>query len=108
MRRVSQCLVAALHTKVPSIMAEPAESLADLDFYFWRENFPERYTRELIDSHTAPAFGAYLGGVLVRRLGGTWGLRQKMEGAQVRVGKSVRLLFLRPRRYMQSCQSLLD
>ncbi|NVJ27338.1 hypothetical protein HUW62_39595 [Myxococcus sp. AM011] len=105
---LSEGLVAALHTKVPSIMDKTAESLTDLDFYFWRENFPERYTRELIDSHTAPALGAYLGDVLVRQLGGTWVLRQKMEESQVRVGKRVWLPFLRARRYMQSCQSLLE
>ncbi|WNZ64011.1 hypothetical protein QEG98_10130 [Myxococcus sp. MxC21-1] len=105
---LSEGLVAALHTKVPSIMDETAESLTDLDFYFWQENFPERYTRELIDSHTAPALGAYLGDVLVRRLSGTWVLRQKVEESQVRVGKRVWLPFLRARRYMQSRQSLLD
>ncbi|GMU06763.1 hypothetical protein [Corallococcus caeni] len=105
---LSEGLVAALHTKVPSIMDETPGSLTDLDFYFWRENFPERYTRELIDGHTAPALGAYLGDVLVRRLGGTWVLRQKMEESQVRVGRRVWLPFLRARRYMQSRQSLLD
>jgi hypothetical protein len=46
--------------------------------------------------------------VLVRRLGGTWVLRQKVEESQVRVGKRVWLPFLRARRYMQSRQSLLD
>ncbi|AGC42871.1 hypothetical protein MYSTI_01531 [Myxococcus stipitatus DSM 14675] len=105
---LSEGLVAALHTKVPAIMEETAESLTDLDFYFWRDNFPERYARELIDSHTAPALGAYLGDVLVRRLGGTWVLREKMEESQVRVGKRVWLPFLRARRYMQSRQSLLE
>ncbi|NOK14273.1 hypothetical protein [Corallococcus exercitus] len=105
---LSEGLVAALHTKVPSIMDETAGSLTDLDFYFWRENFPERYTRELIDSHTAPALGAYLGDVLVRRLNGNWVPRQKVEESQVRVGKRVWLPFLRARRYMQSRQSLLD
>ncbi|QAT88243.1 hypothetical protein EJ065_6718 [Corallococcus coralloides] len=105
---LSEGLVAALHTKVPSIMDERPESLTDLDFYFWRENFPERYTRELIDGHTAPALGAYLGDVLVRRLGGTWVPRRKTEESQVRVGKRVWLPFLRARRYMQSRQALLD
>ncbi|WP_037583660.1 hypothetical protein [Stigmatella aurantiaca] len=105
---LSEGLVAALHTKVPSLMEETAESLTDLDFYFWRENFPERYTRELIDEHTAPALGAYLGGVLVRRLGGRWVPRKKLEESQVRVGKRVWLPFLRARRYMQSRQALLD
>ncbi|RKH17701.1 hypothetical protein D7Y13_39390 [Corallococcus praedator] len=105
---LSEGLVAALHTKVPSIMDETAESLTDLDFYFWREDFPERYERQLIDGHTTPALGAYLGDVLVRRLGGKWVPRQKMEESQVRVGKRVWLPFLRARRYMQSCQSLLE
>nr|WP_284665366.1 hypothetical protein [Myxococcus sp. SDU36] len=104
----SEGLVAALHTQVPSIMDETAESLTDLDFYFWRENFPERYTRELIDSHTAPALGAYLGDVLVRRLGGTWVLRLNLERSQLRVGRRVWLPFLRARRCMQSRQSLLE
>ncbi|NOK12136.1 hypothetical protein HNS30_24150 [Corallococcus exercitus] len=104
----SEGLVAALHAKVPSIIDATPESLTDLDFYFWRERFPERYTRELVDGHTAPALGAYLGDVLVRRLGGTWVLRQKMEESQVRIGKRVWLPFLRARRYMQSCQALLD
>ncbi|RUO91229.1 hypothetical protein D7Y11_21030 [Corallococcus sp. AB018] len=105
---LSESLVAALHTKVPSIMEETPESLTDLDFYFWRENFPERYKRELIDEHTAPTLGAFLGSMLVRRLGGTWVPRLKLEESQVRVGKRVWLPFLRARRYMQSRQSLLE
>ncbi|NVJ05430.1 hypothetical protein HUW63_09310 [Myxococcus sp. AM001] len=105
---LSEQLVAALHAQVPSIMNETPASLTDLDFYFWRENFPERYTRDLIDEHTAPALGAYLGGMLVRRLGGTWVPRRKLEESQVRVGRRVWLPFLRVRRYLQSRQSLLD
>ncbi|RKH92674.1 hypothetical protein D7Y27_43480, partial [Corallococcus sp. AB004] len=101
-------LVAALHTKVPSIMAATPESLTDLDFHFWRENFPERYKRDLIDGHTAPAVGAYLGDVLVKHLNGEWLPRRKLEESQVRVGQRVWLPFLRARRYMQSRQSLLD
>lgn len=105
---LSESLVAALHTKVPSIFDATPESLTDLDFFFWRENFPERYKRDLIDEHTVPALGAYLGGILVRRLGGTWVPRQKLEESQVRVGTRVWLPFLRARRYMQSRQALLD
>lgn len=105
---LSESLVAALHTSVPSLFDATPESLTDLDFHFWRENFPERYTRELIDEHTAPAVGAYLGGVLVRRLGGQWLPRQKLEESQVRVGNRVWLPFLRARRYLRSRQSLLD
>ncbi|NOJ79199.1 hypothetical protein [Myxococcus xanthus] len=105
---LSEGLVAVLHTDVPSIMKETPESLTDLDFHFWKTRFPERYTRDVLDGHTIPALGAYLGDVLVRRLGGTWVLRQKMDESQVRVGKRVWLPFLRARRYMQSRQSLLD
>ncbi|RKH40747.1 hypothetical protein D7Y23_34245 [Corallococcus sp. AB050B] len=105
---LSEGLVAVLHTEVPSIMKETPESLTDLDFHFWKTHFPERYTRDVLDGHTIPALGAYLGDVLVRRLGGTWVPRQKMEESQVRVGKRVWLPFLRARRYMQSRQSLLD
>ncbi|TQF09875.1 hypothetical protein FJV41_42400 [Myxococcus llanfairpwllgwyngyllgogerychwyrndrobwllllantysiliogogogochensis] len=105
---LSEGLVAVLHTDVPSIMKETPESLTDLDFHFWKTHFPERYTRDVLDGHTIPALGAYLGDVLVRRLGGTWVLRQKMEESQVRVGKRVWLPFLRARRYMQSRQALLN
>ncbi|MBU8900770.1 hypothetical protein DRW03_35690 [Corallococcus sp. H22C18031201] len=105
---LSEGLVAVLHTEVPSIMDETPESLTDLDFHFWKTHFPERYTRDVIEGHTIPALGVYLGDVLVRRLGGTWVLREKMEESQVRVGKRVWLPFLRARRYMQSRQSLLE
>ncbi|QDF07550.1 hypothetical protein [Myxococcus xanthus] len=105
---LSEGLVAVLHTDVPSIMEETPESLTDLDFHFWKTHFPERYTRDVLDGHTIPALGAFLGDVLVRRLGGTWVLRQKMEESQVRVGKRIWLPFLRARRYMQSRQSLLE
>ncbi|AFE07598.1 hypothetical protein COCOR_07555 [Corallococcus coralloides DSM 2259] len=104
---LSEGLVAALHSQVPSLFDATPASLTELDFYFWRENFPERYKRDLIDEHTAPALGAYLGGVLVKHLGGTWVPRQKLEESQVRVGQRVWLPFLRARRYMASRQSLL-
>jgi len=105
---LAESLVAALHTQVPGIFDATPESLTDLDFFFWKDNFPERYQRDLIDEHTVPALGAYLGGILVRRLGGTWVPRQKREESQVRVGTRVWLPFLRARRYMQSHKTLLD
>ncbi|AKQ68232.1 hypothetical protein A176_005144 [Myxococcus hansupus] len=46
--------------------------------------------------------------MLVRRLGGTWVPRQKVEESQVRVGNRIWLPCLRARRYMQPRQSLLD
>jgi hypothetical protein len=105
---LAEHLVALLHTPVPSVFEAAPESLTDVDFHFWRENFPETFEKRDIDAHAVPAIGAYLGQVLVRRLGGEWIPRQKLEEAQVRVGSRVWLPFLRARRYMQSRQALLD
>ena len=101
-------LVALLHTKVPSVFEATPESLSDVDYQFWHEDFPRVFERQLIDEHAVPAIGAYLGEVLVRNLGGKWIPRQKLEEAQVLVGNRVWLPFARARNYMRSCQSLLD
>ncbi|ATB29803.1 hypothetical protein [Melittangium boletus] len=105
---LAEHLVALLHTEVPSVFEATPESLTDIDFYFWREEFPTSRLRENIDAHAIPAIGAYLGEVLVRRLGGQWIPRQKLEEAQVRVGNRVWLPFVRARQYMRSRQALLD
>ncbi|QSQ22992.1 hypothetical protein JY651_49225 [Pyxidicoccus parkwayensis] len=104
----AEYLVVVLHAQVPSVFDATPEALTDVDFHLWRDNIPERYKRELIDERVTPAVGAYLGNVLVRRLGGEWIPRKKLEESQVRVGNRVWLPFLRARRYMQSRQSLLD
>ncbi|PTL75459.1 hypothetical protein [Vitiosangium sp. GDMCC 1.1324] len=101
-------LVALLHTKVPSVFEATPESLSDVDYQFWHEDFPRVFERQLIDEHAVPAIGAYLGQVLVRNLGGTWIPRQKLDEAQVLVGNRVWFPFVRARHYMRSCQSLLD
>ncbi len=105
---LAEHLVALFHTQVPSVFEETPESLADVDFQFWIERFPEVFERHNIDQRAVPAVGAYLGQVLVRRLGGQWIPRKKLEEAQVRVGQRVWLPFLRAHRYMRSRQSLLD
>ena len=105
---LAEHLVALLHTKVPSVFQETPESLTDVDYQFWREQFPRVFEREKIDAHAVPAIGAYLGEVLVRNLGGQWIPRKKLEEAQVLVGHRVWLPFVRAHRYMRSCQSLLD
>ncbi len=105
---LAELLVALLHTEVPSVFDGTPESLTDVDFYFWRKEFPMRRLRENIDAHAVPAIGAYLGQVLVRHLGGRWIPRQKLEETQVLVGDRVWLPFVRAWRYMRSCQSLLD
>ncbi len=105
---LAEHLVALLHTKAPSVFKETPESLMDVDYQFWHEEFPRVFERHNIDEHAVPAVGAYLGEVLVRNLGGQWIPRKKLEEAQVRVGNRAWLPFLRAWRYMRSCQSLLD
>jgi hypothetical protein len=101
-------LVALVHSEVPSVFDATPASLTDMDFYFWKEEFPKSRLREAIDEHAVPAIGAYLGEVLVRNLGGRWIPRQRLEEAQVLVGNRVWLPFVRARNYMRSRQALLD
>jgi hypothetical protein len=105
---LSERLVALLHAKVPSVFKATPESLTDVDFHFWREDFPRVFERRNIDEHAVPAVAAYLGKVLVRNLGGQWIARKKLEEMQVRVGPRVWLPYVRAWRYMRSRQSLLD
>ncbi|ATB26833.1 hypothetical protein [Melittangium boletus] len=105
---LAEHLVALLHTKVPSVFEATPESLTEVDYQFWHEEFPRVFERDNIDAHAVPPIGAYLGEVLVRHLGGTWIPRQKLEEAQVLVGERVWLPFARAWHYMRTCQSLLD
>jgi hypothetical protein len=105
---LAEYLVALMHTEVPSVFEQTPESLTDVDFQLWVENFPEVFERHHIDQRAVPTVGAYLGEVLVRHLGGQWIPRKKLEEAQVRVGQRVWLPFLRAHRYMRSRQSLVD
>ncbi|WNG23333.1 hypothetical protein F0U62_04280 [Cystobacter fuscus] len=107
-RYLAEHLVALLHTKVPSVFDTTPESLSDVDYEFWRQEFPRVFERQNIDTLAVPAIGAYLGEVLVRHLGGQWIPRQTLEEAQVLVGDRVWLPFVRAWRYMRTCQSLLD
>jgi hypothetical protein len=101
-------LVAMRHPEIPSVFDQTPESLTDVDFQFWVENFPETFERHLIEQRAAPSVGAYLGQVLVRHLGGQWIPRKKLEETQVRVGQRVWLPFVRAYKYMRSRQSLVD
>ncbi|AKJ02767.1 hypothetical protein ATI61_117157 [Archangium gephyra] len=105
---LAEHLVALMHTKVPSVFEATPQSLSDVDYQFWHEDFPRVFERQHIDAHAVPAIGAYLGEVLVRNLGGRWIPRQKREEAQVLVGHRVWFPFVRARHYMRSCESLLD
>ncbi|WP_224363526.1 hypothetical protein [Hyalangium versicolor] len=105
---LAEYTVAMRHTEVPSLFKLSPESLTDLDFHLWWEDFPRIFERHLIDQRAMPSVGAYLGEVLVRHLGGQWIPRKKLEEAQVRVGQRVWLPFVRAFKYLRSRQSLLD
>jgi len=101
-------LVAMLHTEVPSVFEAMPESLTDIDFYFWHEDYPKTRLREALDKHVVPAVGAYLGEILVHTLGGQWIPRDRLMEAQVRVGSRVWFPMIRAWHYLRSRQSLLD
>lgn len=105
---LAEHLVALLHTQVPSVFDTTPESLTDIDFHFWREDFPTRYPREVIEAYAIPGVGAYLGEVLVRHLGGEWLPRRQLSEVQVRVGRRVWFPFRLARHYLATRQSLLD
>jgi hypothetical protein len=105
---LAEYMVAMRHVEVPSLFKQTPESLTDLDFHFWFEDFPRVFERHLIDQRAVPSVGAYLGEVLVRHLGGQWIPRKKLEEAQVRVGQRVWLPFVRAFKYLRSRESLLD
>lgn len=101
-------LMVILQDKVADILAEQAETLPQIDSYFYRAGFPEKFKRADIDADLIPAIGGYLGQVMVKQLGGRWVPRQNLDEAQVVVGDRAWLPFLRARHYMQSRQAILD
>jgi hypothetical protein len=105
---LAEHLVALLHTAVPSVLDASPESLTDIDFHLWREDFPTTRSREALDTHAVPALGAFLGQVLVRHLGGQWIPRRGLDEAQVRVGPRVWFPFARARQALRSRHAVLD
>jgi hypothetical protein len=96
-----------LHTKVPSVMEDSAESLPEIDYFLWWQGWGPHLLaaeRELLTT----SLGAYLGRVMVRRLGGRWVPRRNLDEAAVLVGDRAWLPFLRARHHLQSRQAALD
>jgi hypothetical protein len=100
-------LAALLHKEVPSVMDASPESLPQIDYFLWWRGWgprlPEAERELLIQS-----LGAYLGMLLVHRLGGRWVPRRSPEEAAVIVGGRAWLPFLRARHHVQSRQAALD
>jgi hypothetical protein len=100
-------LAALLHKEVPSVMDASPKSLPEIDYFLWWRGWgprlPEAEKELLITS-----LGAYLGMVMVHRLGGRWVPRRKLEEATVIVGGRAWLPFLRARHHVESPQAALD
>jgi hypothetical protein len=100
-------LAALLHTKVPSVMDASAESLPEIDYFLWWQGWGPKLPeaeRELLTT----SLGAYLGMVLVRRLGGRWVPRRHLDEASVIVRDRAWRPFLRARHHLQSRQAAID
>ncbi|HZH74788.1 MAG TPA: hypothetical protein VEY88_02075 [Archangium sp.] len=100
-------LLALLHTEVPSVMDRSPESLPRIDWNSWRMAWGSSFS-ERQRSLAIPALGAYLGMLLVYRLGGKWVPRRNLDEAAVVVGDRAWLPFLRARHYLQGHEAPLD
>ena len=100
-------LLALLHTEVPSVMDRSPESLPRIDWNSWRMAWGSSFS-EHQRSRAIPALGAYLGMLLVYRLGGKWVPRRNLDEAAVVVGDRAWLPFLRARHYLQGRDAPLD
>jgi hypothetical protein len=102
-------LVALLHSEqVAGIMSGDPRSLPNIDYHFWRVDYPASFSRTDIDNDLVPAVGAFLGKMLVDHLDGKWVPRRNIDEAQVVVGKRVWLPMLRARHYLKDKQAALD
>jgi hypothetical protein len=104
----AELLAAHLHKKVPEVMQATAESLPQLDCYFYHENYARTVRRSVLDEDVGPAVGAYLGMVMAHRLGGVWVPRRDIAQSQIVLGDRAWLPFQRARRYFESKEAVLD
>lgn len=105
-RTYAEQLLALLRREVPSVMDRSPESLPRLDWNSWRMARGWRFSEEK-DARIIP-FGAYLGMLLVHRLGGKWMPRRNLDEAAVVVGNRAWLPFLRARHHLQGRNGPLD
>jgi hypothetical protein len=99
--------LAALLHEVPSVMGASPESLPEIDYFLWWRGWGPRLPtaeKELLIT----SMGAYLGMLLVHKLGGRWVPRRNLDEAAVIVGGRAWLPFLRARHHVQSRQAALD
>jgi hypothetical protein len=95
-------LIALLHSHVPAIAKADPATLPEVDAHFYRGDYPKHFPRARIENDLVPAVGAFLGMLLVQRLGGRWAPRKNLDESAVIVGNRAWLVFLRARHYLQS------
>jgi hypothetical protein len=100
-------LVVILHKYVPSIFKPDPDALPQIDYNVRLWKWAAARDRETVDI-LARALGAYLGMVLVHRLGGRWVPRRNLEESAVVVGSWAWLPFLRGRHHVQSIEAAVD
>jgi len=78
-RSVAEELIVLLHDQEPALGSNAGpEVLPLLDVHFYQEDYPGTFGAEKTARLLRP-LGAWLGGLLVRELGGTWVPRMKMD-----------------------------
>ena len=87
-------------------MAPPSPS-REIDYFLWWRGWG-RQLPEAEHELFITSLGAYLGMVMVHRLGGQWVPRRHLEEAAVIVGDKAWLPFVRARHHVQSRQAALD
>jgi hypothetical protein len=101
-------LVALLRKDIPEVESMEPSTLPRIDHHLWHFNFAEDYERKDVDEDLVPALGAYVGQMIVERLGGTWLPRRNRDETQVVVGGKAFLPFLRARRALATRQGQID
>lgn len=85
---LAETVVVTLGDEVAEVYAFSRASLKALDRYLERHDFAEEYKYEFLITVYIPAFGAYVGQVLVRQLGGEWVVdEENLTRSTVTVGK---------------------
>jgi hypothetical protein len=94
-------LLALACKDIPGVTACTLETLPRVDALVVSNHWTG-VTPSAREEYLIPMLGGYLGLLLVRHLGGVWVPRQRLDEAQVRVGDTAWLPFLRARHLVQN------
>jgi hypothetical protein len=104
---MAERIVALLREDIPEVEAATPDVLPKIDFYAWHFRYAT-FDRVDVERDLIPALGAYLGEMMVARLGGTWVPRRKLDESQVVIDGVAYLPFLRARHALESRQAQID